>query len=162
MFSFWFARFVFQVLRYPYFHIGQALGAPLMYSEQHKAQVKMSEAPTEPIPLPLYKTVLECSESNSTQTESQACSQSLHHPLKQIPLPQDNMEPNTKQTVVPNTPTEGQQEPLSLVKNRQPMSRHTGGISQVQTPNGQNGNQSLPQKDFIIMTWNRFDFRHET
>lgn len=134
MFFFWFALFVFQALRYPYFHVGQALGAPLKYLKQHKTQAKMSEAPTEPNPLPLCQTELESSEPNSTQTESQACSQSLHHPLKQI-LPQDNMEPSTKQAVAPNTLTEGQQEPLSLVKNRQPMSWHTGGITQVQTVN---------------------------
>lgn len=93
----------------------------------------MSEEPSEPNLPPLYKTQVESREANSTQTEKQACSQSLHHPLKQTPIPQDNMEPNTKQAVAPDTLTEEQQEPLSLVKNRKPMSRNTGGITQVQT-----------------------------
>ncbi|XP_026230357.1 serine/threonine-protein kinase MAK-like isoform X2 [Anabas testudineus] len=119
-----------QSLRYPYFHVGQALGAPLKHSEQHKAQAEMSEAPTEPTPQPLYKTELQSSEANMSQTESQTYSQSPHQPLKQIPLPQENIEQSTKQAVAPKTRTEGQQEPLSLVKNRKPMSGHSGGITE--------------------------------
>lgn len=132
-FFFLFALFVFQSLRYPYFHVGQALGAPLKHSEQHKAQAEMSEAPTEPTPQPLYKTELQSSEANMSQTESQTYSQSPHQPLKQIPLPQENIEQSTKQAVAPKTRTEGQQEPLSLVKNRKPMSGHSGGITEVLT-----------------------------
>ncbi|XP_053186739.1 serine/threonine-protein kinase MAK-like [Scomber japonicus] len=88
-----------QALRYPYFHVGQALGAPLKYSEQHKAQVRVAETNTGLKPLSLYK------------TESQTCSQSLPQPLQQIQIPQE-----------PHMQTEGQQEPLSLVKNKPPMS----------------------------------------
>ncbi|XP_026169990.1 serine/threonine-protein kinase MAK-like [Mastacembelus armatus] len=118
-----------QALRYPYFHVGQALDAPLNYSEQHKAQAKMSEAATEPKSLSLYKTDQESIKPSSTQEELQTCSQSLHQPLQQISLPQENMEPSTNQAVGPSTLTEGQQEPLSLVKNRQPMGWHTRGTA---------------------------------
>ncbi|XP_042283448.1 serine/threonine-protein kinase MAK-like isoform X1 [Thunnus maccoyii] len=103
-----------QALRYPYFHVGQSLGTPLKYSEQHKTLAKVAEANAEPKPLSLCK----------TQAES------LHQPLHQIQLPQ---EPNTQQPARPSTLTEGQQEPLSLVKNRQPMSWQTPGRA---TPTG--------------------------
>ncbi|XP_039671420.1 serine/threonine-protein kinase MAK-like isoform X2 [Perca fluviatilis] len=102
-----------QALRYPYFHVGQALGAPLKYSEQHKAQAKISEAAAETKPLSLCRTDIESGEPSRTQT----CSQSLHQPLQQILLPQDNMEQSTKQERCSTTLTEGQQEPLSLVKD---------------------------------------------
>ncbi|KAM8727034.1 serine/threonine-protein kinase MAK-like [Acanthopagrus schlegelii] len=95
-----------QALRYRYFHVGQALGAPL------KAQAKMSEAAAESKPLSLCKTELESS-------------QSLQQPLQQISLPQDNMEPSTLEATTFSALTEGQQEPLSLVKNRQPKSWQT-------------------------------------
>ncbi|XP_063741588.1 serine/threonine-protein kinase MAK-like isoform X2 [Eleginops maclovinus] len=107
-----------QALRYPYFHVGPVLGAPLKNSEQHKAQPKMYEASSETKPLSLCKTDLESSE----QSRTQRCSQSQHQPLQQILLPQNNMEQNTNQTMCSSRLTEGQQEPLSLVKNRQPMS----------------------------------------
>lgn len=113
-----------QALRYPYFHVGQALGAPLKYSEQHKAQEKVSEA--EPKPLSLCKTDLDPCELSETQAEPQPCSQSLHQPLQQILVPQENMKPSTRQPVCPSTPTVGQQEPLSLVKNRQARGAATG------------------------------------
>ncbi|XP_041805517.1 serine/threonine-protein kinase MAK-like isoform X2 [Chelmon rostratus] len=112
-----------QALRYPYFHVGQALGARLKYSEQHKVQAKVSEAAAETKPLSLCKTNLEFSEPSKTQAELQTCSQFLHQPLQQISLPQYNMEPSTKQAMCFSTLPEGQQEPLSLVKNRQPMSQ---------------------------------------
>lgn len=118
-----------QALRYPYFHVGQALGAPLKYMEQHKAQAKVSEVATDPKPLSLCKTELESREPSETQAEPQASSQSLYQPLQEIRLPQDNVEPSTELAA------EGQQEPLSLVKNKQPMSWHTVGISQVQLLN---------------------------
>ncbi|KAM9349873.1 serine/threonine-protein kinase MAK-like [Symphorus nematophorus] len=105
-----------QALRYPYFHVGQTLGAPLKYSEQHKAQAKMSEVAAETKPLSLCKT------DRGSDEPSKTCSQSLHQPLQQISLPQDNTEPSTKQAMCFSMLTEGQQEPLSLVKNRQPLS----------------------------------------
>lgn len=120
-----------QALRYPYFHVGQALGAPL---KQHKAQAKMPEAAAETKPLSLCKTDLESGEPSKTQAELQTCSQSLHQPLQQIPLPQDNMEPSTNQAMCSTTLAEGQQEPLSLVKNRHPTSWQAVGITQTQLP----------------------------
>ncbi|XP_040912201.1 serine/threonine-protein kinase MAK-like [Toxotes jaculatrix] len=113
-----------QALRYPYFHVGQALGAPLKYSEQHKAQAKLFEASTEPKPLSLCKTDLESSEPSQTQAELKTSGQSLNQPLQEIPVPQDNTEPTTQQATL------GQEEPLSLVKNRQPTSWHTVAATQ--------------------------------
>ncbi|XP_030259137.1 serine/threonine-protein kinase MAK-like isoform X2 [Sparus aurata] len=95
-----------QALRYRYFHVGQTLGAPL------KAQAKMSEAAAESKPLSLCKTELESS-------------QFLQQHLQQISLPQDNTEPSTKEATTFSALIEGQQEPLSLVKNRQPKSWQT-------------------------------------
>ncbi|XP_030608372.1 serine/threonine-protein kinase MAK-like isoform X1 [Archocentrus centrarchus] len=110
-----------QALRYPYFHVGQALGAPLKNSEQSKGQKKkLSEAAAELKPLSLCKTDLDSCELGKAHIEVQTCSQSPHQPLQQIPLPQENMEQSTLQPVSPSTVTEEQQEPLSLVKNRQP------------------------------------------
>ncbi|XP_008277890.1 serine/threonine-protein kinase MAK-like [Stegastes partitus] len=117
-----------QALRYPYFHVGQSLGAPLKYSEQHRTQEKASEAATELKPLSLCKTDLDSCELGKSQPEPQTCSRSLHQPLQQIPLPQENMEANTLQLVCPMT--EGQQEPLSLVKSRQPGSCKAVTVSQ--------------------------------
>nr|XP_046263643.1 serine/threonine-protein kinase MAK-like isoform X2 [Scatophagus argus]XP_046263644.1 serine/threonine-protein kinase MAK-like isoform X2 [Scatophagus argus]XP_046263645.1 serine/threonine-protein kinase MAK-like isoform X2 [Scatophagus argus] len=111
-----------QALRYPYFHVGQALGAPLKHSEQHKAQEKMCDAAAETKPLSLCKTDRESSEPSKIQAEWQTCSQSLHQPLQQIPLPQNNIEQSTKQVTCCTVEAEGQQEPLSLVKNRKPVS----------------------------------------
>lgn len=126
---------VFQALRYPYFHVGQALGAPLKYSEQYKDSTNMSDTATEPKPLFLYQSDRESPEPLVSQADPQTCSLSLHQPLQQIPLPQDNMEPCTKPAVAPSTLTEGQQEPLSLVKNRKPVGSHSVGITQVLTLN---------------------------
>uniref|UniRef100_A0A3B5AKE6 non-specific serine/threonine protein kinase n=1 Tax=Stegastes partitus TaxID=144197 RepID=A0A3B5AKE6_9TELE len=92
-----------QALRYPYFHVGQSLGAPLKYSEQHRTQEKASEAATELKPLSLCKTDLDSCELGKSQPEPQTCSRSLHQPLQQIPLPQENMEANTLQLVCPMT-----------------------------------------------------------
>ncbi|KAL7386733.1 hypothetical protein ABVT39_012663 [Epinephelus coioides] len=137
-----------QALRYPYFHVGQVLGAPLKYLEQHKAQTKMSEAAAETKPLSLCKTDPEFGEPSRTQP----CSQTSHQPLQQILLPQDNMEPSTKQAVCSSTLTEGQQEPLSLVKNRQPPTRAapTGAensISRVRTGRRRWGQTSFKSVD---------------
>uniref|UniRef100_A0A672HMV8 non-specific serine/threonine protein kinase n=1 Tax=Salarias fasciatus TaxID=181472 RepID=A0A672HMV8_SALFA len=84
-----------QALRSPYFHVGQALGAPLSHSDQHKAQERMPEEAAEPRALSLCKADLDCSRA-------------LHGPLQQTSLPQENVDPGGL--------TEGQQEPLSLVK----------------------------------------------
>ncbi|XP_040000174.1 serine/threonine-protein kinase MAK-like isoform X2 [Xiphias gladius] len=138
-----------QALRYPYFHVGQALGVPLKCSEQHKAQAKMSESAAEPKPPSLHKTNLESSEPSKTQAEPQTSSQSLPQPLQEIPLPHDNMEPSTQQA------TAGQQEPLSLVKNRQPMSWQTRGaatgaensVSRVRTGRRRWGQTSFKSSD---------------
>ncbi|KAG7220915.1 hypothetical protein INR49_017765 [Caranx melampygus] len=92
-----------QALRYPYFHVGQALGASLRYPEHHRAQVKTFEAAAEPKPLSLCKTDLE-----SHQAELQTSGESPHQPLQEISLPLDNMEASSRQE------TPGQQEPLSL------------------------------------------------
>uniref|UniRef100_A0A3Q0SXA8 non-specific serine/threonine protein kinase n=1 Tax=Amphilophus citrinellus TaxID=61819 RepID=A0A3Q0SXA8_AMPCI len=82
-----------QALRYPYFHVGQALGAPLKNSEQSKGQKKkLSEAAAELKPLSLCKTDLDSCELGKAHIEVQTCSQSPHQPLQQIPLPQENME----------------------------------------------------------------------
>ncbi|CAB1436078.1 unnamed protein product [Pleuronectes platessa] len=82
-----------QALRYPYFHVGQALGAPLKFSEQHKARTKISQTATEPKPLTLCKTNLESSEQRKTRVELQTSRLPLHRPLQEIPLPQDNTDP---------------------------------------------------------------------
>nr|XP_029131658.1 serine/threonine-protein kinase MAK-like [Labrus bergylta] len=104
-----------QALRYPYFHVGQTLCAPLKYSEQLTAQKKIFEAAPETKPLSFCKSDLESIEASRTHAEMQMCSQSL----QQIPLPQDNIEPTP--AMCSTMLTVGQQEPLSLVTNRQPM-----------------------------------------
>ncbi|XP_026005957.1 serine/threonine-protein kinase MAK-like isoform X3 [Astatotilapia calliptera] len=108
-----------QALRYPYFYVGQTLGAPLKHSEQ-QAQKKISETAADLKPLSLCKPHLDPCELVTTHAEPQTCSQSLHQPIQQIPLPQEDIEKSTLQPVCPSTLTEGQQEPLSLVKRRPP------------------------------------------
>lgn len=144
IFSLWFELFVFQALRYPYFHVGQALGAPLQCSERHKTQANMPEAP-----LSLCKMDLESGEPSKTQAQLQTSNQCLHQPLQQIILPQDNMEPSTKQATYSTALTEGQQEPLSLVK-RQPMSWQAVGITQVQLLNVRMGKPSCGLQSFNL------------
>uniref|UniRef100_A0AAZ1XBU8 non-specific serine/threonine protein kinase n=1 Tax=Oreochromis aureus TaxID=47969 RepID=A0AAZ1XBU8_OREAU len=105
-----------QALRYPYFYVGQTLGAALKHSEQHKAQKKkISETAADLKPLSLCKPHLEPCKLVTTRAEPQTCSQSLHQPMHQ-----ENIEQSTLQPVCPSTLTEGQQEPLSLVKRRPP------------------------------------------
>jgi len=116
--SCWFSSF--QALKYPYFHVGHTLGAPLKHPEQHR-QEKEPEAATEPKHLSLCRTDLDLFELSKSRSEPQSCSQLVHQPLQQIRLPQVNS----------GTPTEGQKEPLSLVKNRQPGSSQGVGITQV-------------------------------
>lgn len=106
---------MFQALRYPYFHVGQALSAPLKYSEQHKTQAKMAESGTETQPLSFYKTDLQSSEPSMTQEES------FYQPLQQMSSSQDNIDRSTEQGLCFTTLSEGQQEPLSLVTNSHSM-----------------------------------------
>ena len=80
----------------------------------------MSEAAAGSKPLSLCKTELESS-------------QFLQQPLQQISLPQDNMEPSTKEATTFSALIEGQQEPLSLVKNMQPKSWQTVGVTHICT-----------------------------
>ncbi|XP_072219909.1 serine/threonine-protein kinase MAK-like [Leuresthes tenuis] len=109
-----------QALKYPYFHVGHTLGAPLKHTEQHRPQEKEPEAAAEPKHLSLCRTDLDLFELSKSQSEPQSCSQFVHQPLQQIRLPQENS----------STLTEGQKEPLSLVKNRQPGSSQGVGITQ--------------------------------
>ncbi|XP_067331578.1 serine/threonine-protein kinase MAK-like isoform X2 [Channa argus] len=118
---------VVQALRYPYFHVGQALGAPLKYSEQHKVQQKASEAAAEPNPLFVSNLPAKLS---AVKAEHHSCIQSLYQPPQLISLLQDNIEPSTKQAAALSTMSEAQDEPLSLVKNRQPMDWQTVGVTQ--------------------------------
>ncbi|KAM4551381.1 serine/threonine-protein kinase MAK-like isoform 2-T2 [Odontesthes bonariensis] len=99
-----------QALKYPYFHVGHTLGAPL----------KQPEAAPEPKPLSLCRTDLDLFELSKSHSEPQSCSQLVHQPLQQIPLPRENT----------GTLTEGQKEPLSLVKSRQPGASQGVGITQ--------------------------------
>lgn len=147
---------MFQALRYPYFHVGQALGAPLKYSEQLKAEAKMSEVAPETKPLSLCKTGQESGEPIKTQMELQICIQTLHQPLQQISLPQDNMEPSTKQAMCFTTSQDGQQEPLSLVKNRQTMSWQAVGVTQVQLVNVRIGASLHLQNVFFFLLYVHF------
>ncbi|XP_047444406.1 serine/threonine-protein kinase MAK-like isoform X2 [Mugil cephalus] len=99
-----------QALRYPYFHVGQTLGAPLRRPHQHEAQENVREAAADPKPLSLCKTELPTGR---------------HQPLQQITVPQESMDTSELQLMT----TAGQQEPLSLVKNRQPRSWQTRGAA---------------------------------
>ncbi|XP_062284248.1 serine/threonine-protein kinase MAK-like [Scomber scombrus] len=118
-----------QALRYPYFHVGQALGAPLKYSEQHKVHAKVAESNTGPKPLSLCK------------TESQTCSQSLHQPLQQIQIPRE-----------PNMQTEGQQEPLSLPARGTP-TRSENSVTRARTGRRRWGQTSIKSVD----SWDNTD-----
>ncbi|XP_031720768.1 serine/threonine-protein kinase MAK-like [Anarrhichthys ocellatus] len=103
----------------------------LQYSYFHDGQAKMSKAEAETKPLSLCKTDLESSEPIRTKT----CSRSLPQHLQQILLPQDIKELSTKPAMCSTMLTEGQQELVSFVKNRQPMSWHAVGITEVERPN---------------------------
>lgn len=122
---------VFQALRYPYFYVGQTLGAPLKHSEQQAQKKKISETAADLKPLSLCKPHLDPCELVTTHAEPQTCSQSLHQPIQQIPLPQEDIEKSTLQPVCPSTLTEGQQEPLSLVKRRPPEHCQPVNITEV-------------------------------
>ncbi|XP_054645833.1 serine/threonine-protein kinase MAK-like isoform X2 [Dunckerocampus dactyliophorus] len=103
-----------QALQYPYFYVGQALGDQLKYSKQHKVQAMMVKEAVDANALSLCKTSK--LEPSKTHSESQTCSQSLHQPLQPIQLSQ---QADTQQQTCPSMMSEEQQEPLSLVKNRQ-------------------------------------------
>ncbi|XP_069366689.1 serine/threonine-protein kinase MAK-like isoform X2 [Paralichthys olivaceus] len=136
-----------QALRYPYFHVGQALGAPLKFSEQHKARTKISEAATEPKPLSLCETDLEPSEQRKTQVELKSSRLPLHQPLQEIPLPQDNTDPTSQQATAGQ---QQQQQPLSLVKNQQPRGPAAGAeniVSGVRTGRRRWGQTSFKRVD---------------
>uniref|UniRef100_UPI003AAF8E1D serine/threonine-protein kinase MAK-like isoform X1 n=2 Tax=Centroberyx gerrardi TaxID=166262 RepID=UPI003AAF8E1D len=140
-----------QALRYPYFHVGQALGPPPKYLEQHKAQAKAAESAAEPKPLSLCKADLESSEPGENQAEPQTRSQ--HQPLQQIPVPQENME---QSTVGPDTLTPEQAEPLSLVTNRQSRAAPSGSensITGVRSGRRRWGQTSIKAAD----SWDDFD-----
>ncbi|XP_051929533.1 serine/threonine-protein kinase MAK-like isoform X1 [Hippocampus zosterae] len=107
-----------QALRYPYFYVGQSLGVPLNYSKQHKFQFQDAKGVTEE--KAMWKASKLSQEPKKTQAESQSSGQALQQPLQPIqPSPQTA---DTQQQACPDSPpSEEQQEPLSLVKNRQPI-----------------------------------------
>ncbi|CAG5896437.1 unnamed protein product [Menidia menidia] len=115
-----------QALKHPYFRVGHTLGAPLKLSEQHRPPEKEPESATgpKPKPLSLCRTDPERPELGKSQTQS--CSQSVHQPLQQILLPQEDT----------RTLTEGQKEPISLVKIRASGSSQGVSISQRGAPTG--------------------------
>ncbi|XP_061739742.1 serine/threonine-protein kinase MAK-like [Nerophis ophidion] len=105
-----------QALRYPYFYVGQVLGGPLKYSKQNNVQAMTAQVAVEAKALSLCKT--NKLEPIKTQPESQICSQPLHPPLQPI---QQYQQADAQQQMCPSIIPEEQQEPLSLVKNRQSM-----------------------------------------
>ncbi|XP_069014036.1 serine/threonine-protein kinase MAK-like [Embiotoca jacksoni] len=107
-----------QALRYPYFLVGQTLCAPL----KHRGQEKESEAATEP--KPLAKTGEDSCELGNTETAPETRVPSLHQPLQQIRLPQENTKPSTQLPVCPGTLTD-----VSLVKHKQPGSWQARGAA---------------------------------
>ncbi|XP_064848137.1 serine/threonine-protein kinase MAK-like [Oncorhynchus masou masou] len=111
-----------QALRYLYFQVGQALGPPPQYLEEHKAQSRTAAAQqassTEPKPLPLCKADLQTIlETQPQPTQGQGRVQH-HQPLQQIHQPQHNTDHHRHS----NTDWDGhsQPSPLSLVKHSQP------------------------------------------
>ncbi|XP_052320269.1 serine/threonine-protein kinase MAK-like, partial [Oncorhynchus keta] len=104
---------VFQALRYLYFQVGQALGPPPQYPEEHKAQSRTAAAQqassTEPKPLPLCKADLQTVlEPQPTQGQGRV------QPLQQIHQPQHNTDWDG------HSQHQYQPSPLSLVKHTQP------------------------------------------
>ncbi|KPP64886.1 serine/threonine-protein kinase MAK-like [Scleropages formosus] len=71
-----------QVLRYPYFQVGQVLGPPAQHPEQHKPPVRTAQ-PADLRPLSLCR-------SDQQSKADQAQSRTRHQPLQQIPLPQQS------------------------------------------------------------------------
>ncbi|XP_057696587.1 serine/threonine-protein kinase MAK-like isoform X2 [Corythoichthys intestinalis] len=106
-----------QALRYPYFYVGQSLGVPLKYSKQHKFLSKDVKVIVEE--KPLFKTNKFSEEPKKIQAEAQISSQGLHQPLHPIQITQQA--DTRQQQACPSLMSEEQQEPLSLVKSRQPI-----------------------------------------
>ncbi|XP_061680213.1 serine/threonine-protein kinase MAK-like [Syngnathoides biaculeatus] len=105
-----------QALRYPYFYVGQSLGVPMKYSKQHKLLSKdLKGSVEEKAP---RKTNKLCQEPKKTPKESQTTTQALHEPIHPTQSPH---KVDTQQQTCPSLVAEEQQEPLSLVKNRQPI-----------------------------------------
>uniref|UniRef100_A0A8L0DPQ6 non-specific serine/threonine protein kinase n=1 Tax=Oncorhynchus mykiss TaxID=8022 RepID=A0A8L0DPQ6_ONCMY len=104
-----------QALRYLYFQVGQALGPPPQYLEEHKAQSRTAAAQqassTEPKPLPLCKADLQTIlETQPQPTQGQGRVQH-HQPLQQIHQPQHNTDWDG------HSQHQYQPSPLSLVKH---------------------------------------------
>ncbi|CAJ1072545.1 serine/threonine-protein kinase MAK-like [Xyrichtys novacula] len=136
-----------QALRYPYFHVGQALLAPLKYSGNHTTQSKLSEDAPETKPLSLCKSDLESVKPRKTHAEMQSSIQAPHQPLQQIPLPQENQEPSMKPGVCSTVLTEGQEEPLSLVKKKQLTNLQSPGMRAGRRRWGQTSIKSVSSVD---------------
>ncbi|KAM9426981.1 serine/threonine-protein kinase MAK-like isoform 2-T3 [Salvelinus alpinus] len=152
-----------QALRYLYFQVGQALGPPPQYLEEHKAQSRTAAAQqassTEPKPLPLCKANLQTIlETQPQPTQGQG---RVHHhqPLQQIHQPQHNTDHHRHS----NTDCDGhsqhqyQPSPLSLVKHTQPQKATPAGCENTMSGfrNGRRrwGQTSVKAAD----TWDEVD-----
>ncbi|XP_046883946.1 serine/threonine-protein kinase MAK-like [Hypomesus transpacificus] len=109
-----------QALRYPYFHVGQALGPPPQYLEQRKAQARTAQTATEPKPPSLSKADPQCT---SDQSLLQSQEKGHHQPLQRIPLPQQNRSYDSPET---DALKQDQPAPLNLVKGTQQRAAHAG------------------------------------
>ncbi|XP_068092991.1 serine/threonine-protein kinase MAK isoform X2 [Hyperolius riggenbachi] len=91
-----------QALRYPYFHVGQALGPPAQATEQRKTVVSKPAQPSEPPQLSEIKKQSPLEVPKKTSNDSPV----PHRPLQQIQLPQsttDNQLPSKPpQVALPN------------------------------------------------------------
>ncbi|XP_077389828.1 serine/threonine-protein kinase MAK-like isoform X2 [Festucalex cinctus] len=118
-----------QALRYPYFHVGQSLADPLKYCKQHELQSKHSKGVAE------EKVACEANrlfrEPKKAQAESphrsgQVLRPTLHPSVQ--PSHQQQQQQQQQQQACPSLiSAEEQQEPLSLVTNRQPLAATKGG-----------------------------------
>ncbi|XP_077572378.1 serine/threonine-protein kinase MAK-like isoform X1 [Stigmatopora nigra] len=105
-----------QALRHPYFYVGQSLGIPLKFSKQHKFHSEDVKVIMEG--KPLCKTNKLVEEPKKNQGEAHTNSQALNQPPHPIQLPQ---QPDTQQQqACPSLTSDEQEEPLSLVKIKQP------------------------------------------
>ncbi|XP_042164172.1 serine/threonine-protein kinase MAK isoform X2 [Oncorhynchus tshawytscha] len=152
-----------QALRYLYFQVGQALGPPPQYLEEHKSQSRTAAAQqassTEPKPLPLCKADLQTIlETQPQPTQGQGRVQN-HQPLQQIHQPQHNTDHHRHS----NTDWDGhsqhqyQPSPLSLVKHTQPQKATPAGCENTMSGfrNGRRrwGQTSVKAAD----TWDEVD-----
>eukprot|EP00063_Salmo_salar_P068406 XP_014043241.1 PREDICTED: serine/threonine-protein kinase MAK-like isoform X7 [Salmo salar] len=116
-----------QALRYLYFQVGQALGPPPQYLEEHKAQSRTAAAQqassTEPKPLPFCKANLQTIlETQPQPTHTQGQGRVHHHqPLQQIHQPQHNTDWDG------HSQHQYQPSSLSLVKHTQPQKATPAG-----------------------------------